>query len=94
MSLLIFINFLEGKIEAKQQKIFLIVDNLRVHKSKLVMEWVAAHKVRIEWFFLSPYSPELIPDEYINRVLKREDSSRVPAYLESFKQQTLVYLYV
>ena len=61
-----FIEFLADLIEVEERKIFLIIDNLRVHKSKLVKQWVQAHKDRIELFFLPPYSPELNPDEYVN----------------------------
>ncbi len=66
----LFIEFLEGLIQDEERKIFLIVDNLSVHKSKTVKDWVSAHRDRIELFFLPPYSPELNPDEYVNRALK------------------------
>ena len=52
-------------------KIFLILDNLRVHHSKLVKEWVEANKDKIELFFLPSYSPEKNPDEYLNCDLKQ-----------------------
>jgi len=51
-------------------KVFLIVDNLRVHRSKLVSAWVAENAKAIELFYLPPYPPELNPDEYLNRDLK------------------------
>ena len=74
-----FIEFLADPIEVEERKIFLIIDNLRVHKSKLVKQWVQAHKDRIKLFFLPPYSPELNPDEYVNRALKTDIRSRAPA---------------
>ena len=80
-----FIEFLENLIEDEPKKIFLIVDNLRAHKSKLVMEWVEAHKGRIELFFLPPYSPVLNPDDYVNRALKTDIRSRAPATIEKLK---------
>ena len=49
---------------------FLILDNLSVHKSKLVKEWVNEHKSRIELFYLPPYSPDMNPDELLNQDLK------------------------
>ena len=64
-----FIDFLEDLIEDEPRKIFLIVDYPRVHTSKQVPAWTEAHKDRIELFFLPPYSPELNPDEYVNRKL-------------------------
>jgi len=50
--------------------VFLIVDNLRVHHSKLVREWLEEHREQIEVFYLPSYSPELNPDEYLNCDLK------------------------
>ena len=45
-----FIEFLENLIEDEDRKIFLIIDNLKVHKSKLVSQWADEHKDRIELF--------------------------------------------
>jgi transposase len=67
----LFIDFLKRLIKHRKRKIFLIVDNLRVHHSKLVKEWLEEHKARIELFYLPSYSPELNPDEYLNNTLKQ-----------------------
>lgn len=83
-----FIEFLECMIKDEKRKIFLIVDNLRAHKSKLVTAWAQDHKDRIELFFLPPYSPEINPDEYVNRALKTDIRSRAPAKIESLKKRT------
>lgn len=83
-----FIAFMEDLIEDEERKIFLIVDNLRAHKSKMVMQWASEHKDRIELFFLPPYSPELNPDEYVNRALKTDIRSRTPAQIEKLKDRT------
>jgi transposase len=74
----IFIRFMRRLIKWAKRKIFLIVDNLRVHKSKAVLAWVAAHKEQIELFFLPPYSPELNPDEYLNNTIKGKMRSATP----------------
>lgn len=65
-----FIVFLKDLIEDARRKVFLIVDNLRVHRAKLVSAWVAQNAKAIELFYLPPYAPELNPDEYLNRDLK------------------------
>lgn len=65
-----FIAFLEGLIEDAGCNVFLIVDNLRVHRSKRVAEWLDKNLEKIELFYLPPYAPELNPDEYLNRDLK------------------------
>src|SRR5690606_30191338 len=65
-----FIKFLTQIIKNREQKIFLILDNLKVHHSKIVKQWVEDHKSYIELFFLPSYSPEKNPDEYLNCDLK------------------------
>lgn len=66
-----FVRFLEQLIKNKKRKVFLIVDNLRVHHSKEVKAWLETRKDRIELFYLPSYSPELNPDEYLNNDLKQ-----------------------
>ena len=65
-----FLKFLRRVIKDTGRKIFIIVDNLRVHHAKKVQKWVEKHKNRIEIFFLPPYSPEHNPDEYMNQDVK------------------------
>ena len=60
-----FIKFLNQLIKGKKRKIYLILDNLRVHHSKIVKQWVEENKECIELFFLPSYSPERNPDEYL-----------------------------
>ena len=74
-----FIKFLNRLIKDTDQKIFLILDNLRVHHSRLVKEWLDVHQEEIELFFLPSYSPELNPDEYLNCDLKGGVHSSTPA---------------
>lgn len=62
--------FMEQLIKAKEQKIYLILDNLRVYHSKLVKEWLEEKKYQIEVHYLPSYSPEKNPDEYLNCDLK------------------------
>ncbi len=65
-------SFLKRLIQAAGKKVFLIVDNLRVHHAVKVSEWAAAHKDEIELFFLPAYAPERNPDEYLNNDVKQE----------------------
>lgn len=55
---------------------FLIVDNLRVHHAKVLEPWLEEHKDEIRLFFLPSYSPELNPDEQLNRDTKAALSER------------------
>ena len=74
-----FIKFMQRLIKDANQKVFLILDNLRVHHSRVVREWLENHTEQIELFFLPSYSPELNPDEYLNCDLKAGVHSGVPA---------------
>ena len=66
-----FIEFLKRLIKySKGEKVFLIVDNLSVHKSKEVQEFIDGNKSKIELFYLPSYSPELNPTELLNNDLK------------------------
>lgn len=73
------IEFLGALIKDARKKVFLILDNLRVHHSKPVKAWVAKHQDRIELFYLPSYSPELNPEERLNADLKQVMRSKVPA---------------
>jgi transposase len=57
----------------------LILDNLKVHHSYIVKDWIEEHIEQIEIFFLPSYSPELNPDEYLNCDLKAGVYSGAPA---------------
>jgi transposase len=74
----ILLRFLKRLIRGRERRIFLILDNLRVHKARKVSEWVKRNASRIQIFFLPPYSPELNPDEYLNGDFKRGVYSGVP----------------
>ncbi|MEA1874718.1 MAG: IS630 family transposase [Bacteroidota bacterium] len=65
-----FIVFLKRLIKGSIKKVFLILDNLKVHHSQIVETWVEKNKDKIELFYLPSYSPELNPDEYLNNDLK------------------------
>lgn len=73
------IKFMQRLIKGSSKKIFLIVDNLKVHHSYIVRDWLKEHEDEIEIFFLPSYSPELNPDEYLNCDLKDGVHSGVPA---------------
>ena len=66
----VLIRFLARLVRDAGRKVFLILDNLRVHHSNKVRDWLKKHTEHIELFFLPAYSPELNPDEYLNCDLK------------------------
>ena len=71
LNVAIFLKFLQRLVRDATRKVFLIVDNLRVHRAKAVMAWAAANKDKIELFFLPPYAPQHNPDEYLNNDVKQ-----------------------
>lgn len=83
MTSAVLIKFMSRLIKDVSQKVILILDNLRVHHSKIVTAWLEDHKERIEVFYLPPYSPEHNPDEYLNGDLKRHIRSGLPARTEN-----------
>jgi transposase len=72
------IEFLALLIKDADRKVFLILDNLRVHHSKIVKAWVAERHDQIELFYLPSYSPQLNPEERLNADLKQEIGKQVP----------------
>ena len=64
------IQFLRQLTARSKRKIFLFLDNLKVHHGKKVAAWLDKHKEQIEVFFLPPYAPECNPDEYLNHAAK------------------------
>jgi len=75
----VLIDFLMRLVKDATRKVFLILDNLRVHHAKPVKEWLKEHARMIEVFYLPAYSPELNPDEYLNCDLKAGVHSGAPA---------------
>ena len=51
------IEFLERLIKDVQRKVYMILDNLKVHHGKLVADWAELHKDQIRLYFLLSYSP-------------------------------------
>jgi transposase len=82
-----FLVFLRRLVQGAGRKLFVIVDNLRVHRAKQVTAWVKANSGRIELFYLPPYAPEHNPDEFLNNDVKqamaRQPVSRDKASLKA-----------
>jgi transposase len=70
MTAALFLVFLGRLLRNTTGKLFVIVDRLRAHETPEVAAWVAAHRERIELFYLPRYAPELNATEYLNNDLK------------------------
>ena len=75
----VLIDFMKRLIKDAKRKVYLILDNLRVHHAKVVKAWLEENKDQIAVFYLPAYSPELNPDEYLNCDLKAGVHSGTPA---------------
>jgi transposase len=93
----LFLVFLGRLLRSTTGKVFLIVDRLRAHMTPAVQAWVAAHRQRIEVFYLPRYAPELNPDEYLNHDLKGQgnetglphDKGEVRSRIQAFMRRRL-----
>jgi len=81
----IFLTFLRKLIYKQDQKIFLILDNHRVHHAQKTKKWLKKYADQIELFFLPAYAPELNPDELLNQTVKQRLKHRpVPRSQKQF----------
>ena len=88
-----YILFLARLIQSEAKKVFFIADNLSVHHGRKVKAWAAANSDRIELFFIPSYSPELNPDEYLNRDLKANvHRKRAPRNLTQLKENVVGFM--
>jgi transposase len=91
----VFISFLRRLVTSVDQKVYLIVDNHRVHHAAKVMKWLKKHEDQIAIFYLPPYSPELNPDELLNNDVKNNASkSYRPGNRSELVQNMRFYLRV
>lgn len=81
-----FIEFLASLVHDFDTPVFLVVDGSSVHKASIVTDYVASTQGRLELFFLPPYSPELNPDEWVNKNVKHDRIARaVPVTRDELK---------
>ncbi|GAV36632.1 hypothetical protein ROTAS13_04320 [Roseomonas sp. TAS13] len=88
-----FLTFLRRLVNGAGRKLFVILDNLRVHRARLVTTWAAANTERIELFYLPPYAPEHNPDEFLNNDVKQALARRrVPRDKASLRSGLTSYM--
>ncbi len=86
----VLIRFLERLVREAQRKVFLILDNLPVHRSRTVRDWLAEREPQIELFYLPAYSPELNPDEGLHADLKQAVTGKPPARSKPELKRTVI----
>lgn len=65
-----FIDFLKQLIHGRKRPLILLVDHATCHGSKLVRDFVRAHRAELRIFFLPRHAPEYNPDEQVWEELK------------------------
>jgi transposase len=81
-----FVEFLDALLHDFDTPIFLVVDGSSVHKATLVTDYVTGTHGKLELFFLPPYSPELNPDEWVDKNVKHDRVARtVPLTRDELK---------
>ena len=87
------IRFLQRLIRDVRRKVFLVLDRLQVHRAGQIRDWLAAHRTKIEVFYLPASSPELNPDEGLNADLKQAVTRAAPARSkQQLKQLTVSHM--
>ena len=86
----LLIDFMQRLVRDARRKVFLILDNLRVHHAPSVAAWLDDHRDRIEVFYLPSYSPALNPDELLNADLKEALTKKAPVRHKGELKQAVI----
>jgi len=76
----VFLRFLRRLERKEKGRIFLIMDNHKVHHSREVTTWLTEPERMIKIFYLPTYSPDLNPDELLNNDVKQNAVGRKRAH--------------
>lgn len=73
-----YIEFLEELILNRKRPLILFVDHATFHHSKLVRDYVGAHRDQLRIFFLPKRAPEFNPDEQVWNEVKNHHIGKQP----------------
>jgi transposase len=73
-----FIAFLKQLIRGRTRPLILVLDRASFHGSKMVRDFVRAHRKQIRVFFLPRHAPEYNPDEQVWNELKVNQIGKQP----------------
>jgi transposase len=68
----VFLDFCKRLVHDTTGPVYLIVDGHPAHRATIVKEYVLACSGRLKLFYLPGYSPELNPDEWVWKNVKRD----------------------
>lgn len=72
----VFVGFLKKLVHDTPRPVFLVLDNVSFHKTRIVKDYVESLDGRLKLFFLPGYSPELNPDEWVWKNVKNDQVGR------------------
>ena len=91
----VFKGFVEHLLQDVGKPVVLIADNLRVHHANCLQDWFREQEAagRLWMRYLPSYSPELNPEEYLNRDVKASAAeSAIPKTAEEITANTVQHL--
>ena len=74
----LLVTLLEKLMYRRKKPLYLILDGLPAHKTKVVKEYVESEEGRLTLHFLPGYAPDLNPDELVWSHAKRTGNARRP----------------
>lgn len=94
LTVTLFITLLQSVCRRRRDPIYLILDNLPVHKSSRVQDYVASTHGKLTLIFLPPYAPQTNPDELAWAYIKSHGQTAQPLKQgESLEDHVLEDLY-
>jgi len=86
-TILLFVMLMRGQ---PQGSVYIIADNARYYRSKMVKEFLDKHR-RIKLIFLPPYSPNLNLQERIWRFMKEKILDKYHAHFKNFEKSIIEF---
>ena len=73
-----YVDFLRQLLSTRTRPLIIIADQASFHHSRVVHEFVRAHRTQLRLFFFPTHSPELNPDEQVWNELKHRRLGKQP----------------
>ena len=78
MNATFFVKVLKTMVKGMQRPCFFVVDGHPSHKARIVRDYIASTKGKVELHFIPPYAPDLNPDEFVWNQIKTHGLSKRP----------------
>ncbi len=85
-----YVEFLKELILERKRPLILLVDHATFHRSKLVRDYVRAHRSELRIFFLPKRAPEFNPDEQVWNEIKNNQIGKQPIRNKAYLKDRLI----